>query len=68
MKNFIKNKDFWFPKKLYEIRKKKSRQICSSQEDIQIYFRALFYRTSSFCFNCIKRFKNEKFYLSPILG
>ena len=37
MKNVIKNKNFWFQKKLYEVRKKFSRQNCSFQKDIQIY-------------------------------
>ena len=39
MKNFIKTRNFWFPKKVYEIRKKGLEQNCLSQEDIQMHFR-----------------------------
>ena len=57
MKNVIKNKNFWFPQKLYETRKKISRRNYSSQEDIQIYFRALFVRTRTFRFNYKKLYQ-----------
>ena len=51
MKNAIKYRNFWFPKKLYEIRKEFVGQNCLSQEDIQTYLRAFYDRTRSFCFN-----------------
>ena len=57
MKNSTKNKNFWIRKKIYEIRKRNPRQNCSSQEDIQIYFRLFFDRTGSFRFNCKKRYQ-----------
>ena len=44
-------------KKLYVIRKKISGQNCPSQEDVQIYFRALFDRTRRFRFNCEKLYQ-----------
>ena len=62
MKNVIKNKNFWFLKKLYEIWWKFSRQNCSSQEEMQISRRALFDWTSSFRFNCKKRFQKWNFW------
>ena len=51
MENFIKNKNFSFPKKIYEIRKKCWEQNCSSLENIQIYYGLFFDPTTSFCFN-----------------
>ena len=62
----LKIKTFGFQEN-YTIRKKHSTQNFSSQEDIQIYFRALSDRTLSFRFNCKKRYKNEKFYFVPNL-
>ena len=60
MKNVIKNKNFWFTKKLYGIRKKCWGQICSSQEDIQIFSGLFLNRTRSCRFNCNKRYQNWK--------
>ena len=54
MKNVAENKNLWFLKKTIRDTKKFYRQNYSSQEDIQIYFRALFDRTRGFRFNCKK--------------
>ena len=57
MKNVIVNINFWFPKRLYEIRKNILGQNCSSQEDIKIYSEPFFDRKRSFCFSCTKPYE-----------
>ena len=48
MKNVIKNKTFWFPKKLYNTRKKCRGPNCSFHEDVQIYLRPVLDRARIF--------------------
>ena len=59
-KMLLKIVTFGFQTKLYEIRKKCWEKNCSSQWDIQIYFRALFYLTRNFCYNCKKCYQKWK--------
>ena len=66
MKNVIKYKIFSFSSKLYKIRKKCYKQNYSSQEDIQIYLRALFDRTRSFRLNGKTLSKMKNFILHQI--
>ena len=68
MKNIIINKNFRFPKKLYEIRKRYSGQNCLSQEDIQIYFKSFRDRTCSFRFIVKNVIENKKFHFSQNLS
>ena len=58
MKNVIKNKYFWFPKEIYERRRKCLGQNCSPLKDIQINHRLFFSRRHGFRFNRKKR--NQK--------
>ena len=57
MKNVINNKYFWFPKKLYKIRKTCQKENCLSQGDIQIYLRLFSDRARSFHYNRNKFYK-----------
>ena len=60
MKNVIKNRNCWFPKEPYEIRKKYTGQNCSPQEDVQVYTRLFFDWICSLRFNSKKRYKKLK--------
>ena len=68
MKNVIKNKNFWFQKRLYEIRKKSCRQNRSFQEDMQ-NLRHFFDRIRSFRFNIVVKnvMKSKKFHFASYL-
>ena len=61
VKNGIKNKNLWFLTKIYEIRKKFYRQNYLSQNDIQIYLRALLIGHVLFVLNVKNIINNEKF-------
>ena len=65
MKNVIKNRNVWFPKKIYEMRKKFSKQNYSSQEDIQIYIRPFFVRHIVFVLIVKNVIENEEFHFEP---
>ena len=54
MKNLIESKKFSFPKKLRDTKNTSGAFNYLSQEDIQIYLRALFDQTRSFRFHCKK--------------
>ena len=62
----MKNRNFWFLKKLYEIRKTFYTQNCLSQEDIQTYLMTFDWIGSLF-FILKNVIKNEKFYFAPNL-